>query len=965
MSEPFEKEYVSPPQTLDEALKRELSQSTRRALELAGAMAEAEGGTDSIPVIGLRALIGGMLRVGFDERGTGLIAGVLAEKIEELVPADRVKLNLAPEAGRGGSDTVLSPLAIEAMNCAASLAEQTVARTRIDARHLIVALIGRQPGLHRLGAALERIWLRDWDTAPRELYPFVLDAIEHDPEPEESLAVWRTMLGTRVLEATAFNPDMPGTVDALDRRDEARRMAELACLRDNPPPLAIGLFGDWGSGKSSFMAMMAEEVERIGKQWRPPAPGSAADKADCERHAERVRTAPFVLNVAQIRFNAWSFSDSNLWASLAVEIFGGLRAEVERIETDSGKSDPKRNRSRKDALFQEIFGKLTTTLEKVEGAEQRQAQAAEQESAAEAEVTRLEQQLEVKDEQNARELLKRYPDAVTRLIDAVAPGTPSADAARLLAEEVRKVREAGSETLAIGRRFVTVFRQQSTWSVIVPLLGLTLAVALMAWLGPAGSGAGVLAALVTAVASWARGAKLAAEALRPLLEQVEQRNDDIERLQIELDAARKAVIDARWDTAARAQEKAGHEARAAELDRALSSPGGMLRYFLNESEELRHYENEIGLIGRLRRSFERLDSLMAKQAALPAGRDPALPVIDRIVLYIDDLDRLREEQVVKVLEAVALLLQFRLFVVVVAVDERWLRGALQTHYGRQFENGAGPSDYLEKIFQVPFWLQRLGGDAKAYESLARALLPETPSSPADVEPEVPEKRERFEDGFARLAQGELELDPEEVPRSGDDEAPESRADTAKRVLLSGPEATLLGALMPLAADTPRAAKRFVNLYRLARAARKGPALDTFIGQAVPGGSVRDAASGQAEELNGYATLAFLFACITGLRNSDVARIARFLRDRDKDDPETLFEAFERAAQSGSNLSRALAQLAPIDGRVVEVLRGLTPETRAIMTVSIAESLLPEARRYSFHPPTIDDVAPVKSPTGSG
>jgi hypothetical protein len=72
---------------------------------------------------------------------------------------------------------------------------------------------------------------------------------------------------------------------------------------------------------------------------------------------------------------------------------------------------------------------------------------------------------------------------------------------------------------------------------------------------------------------------------------------------------------------------------------------------------------------------------------------------------------------------VALPLKFRL-VVVVAVDERWLRGALHPHYGKLVENGAVPSDRLEKIFQVPFWLPRLGPGDPAFAGLARVLMPE-------------------------------------------------------------------------------------------------------------------------------------------------------------------------------------------------------------------------------------------------
>src|SRR5439155_18123718 len=90
------------------------------------------------------------------------------------------------------------------------------------------------------------------------------------------------------------------------------------------------------------------------------------------------------------------------------------------------------------------------------------------------------------------------------------------------------------------------------------------------------------------------------------------------------------------------------------------------------------------------------------------------------VLYIDDLDRCPDAKVIEVLQAVHLLLAFPLFVVVVAVDSRWLAHALQSRYpalaGPPSTNGragAQPDDYLEKIFQVPFWVQDLGDASRS------------------------------------------------------------------------------------------------------------------------------------------------------------------------------------------------------------------------------------------------------------
>ena len=77
------------------------------------------------------------------------------------------------------------------------------------------------------------------------------------------------------------------------------------------------------------------------------------------------------------------------------------------------------------------------------------------------------------------------------------------------------------------------------------------------------------------------------------------------------------------------------------------------------------------------------------------GREPdaagdTLPRIDRIVLYIDDLDRCPPDRVVEVLEAVHLLLAGELFVVVVAVDPRWMLRAIRYHYRDLFTGHPSP-----------------------------------------------------------------------------------------------------------------------------------------------------------------------------------------------------------------------------------------------------------------------------------
>ncbi|MEL4897429.1 P-loop NTPase fold protein [Crocosphaera sp. Alani8] len=76
----------------------------------------------------------------------------------------------------------------------------------------------------------------------------------------------------------------------------------------------------------------------------------------------------------------------------------------------------------------------------------------------------------------------------------------------------------------------------------------------------------------------------------------------------------------------------------------------------------------------------------------------------RVIIYIDDLDRCPPDRVVEVLETVQLLLKTELFIVVLAIDDRYISRALEQVYTGVLKRKGKPSglDYLEKIIQIPY-----------------------------------------------------------------------------------------------------------------------------------------------------------------------------------------------------------------------------------------------------------------------
>jgi hypothetical protein len=220
--------------------------------------------------------------------------------------------------------------------------------------------------------------------------------------------------------------------------------------------------------------------------------------------------------------------------------------------------------------------------------------------------------------------------------------------------------------------------------------------------------------------------------------------------------------------------------------------------------------------------------------------------------------------VVEVLEAVHLILAVRLFIVVVAVDPRWLLQSLRLHYDELLRETDGhgleeawqstPLHYLEKIIQVPFALRAMNRDG--VRSLVDGLLPLERS--AEGEPPAAASG----NGSAGAGTAAAAPAASGAPaRSADGARPAAAAVTppARAPSLSPRTLALTRAERDFAAlvagelRTPRTVKKFTNLYRLLRAGidEHSGALDRFLAE-----DTGDAAEYQAVLIMLVAIIAF-------------------------------------------------------------------------------------------------------------
>ena len=127
-----------------------------------------------------------------------------------------------------------------------------------------------------------------------------------------------------MIEPLSWLPRMKGDIldpmdadylkDRLGVAEEVNALCSVLASTALRPPLAVGLFGDWGTGKTFFMDMMQARILDL-----------AAKNPDDKEW-------PYCRRIAQINFNAWSFVDADIWAGLGAELFDQLFREIARMD---------------------------------------------------------------------------------------------------------------------------------------------------------------------------------------------------------------------------------------------------------------------------------------------------------------------------------------------------------------------------------------------------------------------------------------------------------------------------------------------------------------------------------------------------------------------------------------------------------------------------------------------------------
>jgi len=622
-------------------------------------------------------------------------------------------------------------------------------------------------------------------------------------------------------KTTLTNDSVQSKRDLLGFENDIRAFASLIALKEMKPPLAIGLFGKWGSGKSFFMYNLQDRINHLSIHQGFENLNDVNNEDDIEK--------PFCEGVVHVTFNAWSYMDANLWASLVATIFEELDAYI------SGQKLSDREKGKVRQILNERLSFVNEEKEKI--VQDRKELFVNEKELINKSLELQKKKYDLEIQKNPNNYLKLIRKVIKELgfekeINELVPNVSDEKLIQLSENELR-------HEVAGWKSFWRTIEEAPRWTIFACLIGI--AILAVSWIYPfsmktliryVGTSVmmipGISYLLVTKIKFLkAYGKvkkyrdqikKLLKEEQSKLLANISQVNKDIEQTNNEL-VLKQAKLDILES-----------EIQNLNFDLENSVTKQAFFDFISTKSKDERYQQNLSIISIIRKDFQILSELFNDYNTggdeINEDRKSINQLLnkplDRIVLYVDDLDRCQEDRVVEVLEAVNLLMAYPLFVVVVGVDPRWVKNALIKRYSMQFTGQLGNTghaleqihvaDYLEKIFQIPFHLYEANEDGNKRileDILGNQIKLEEDSQSERAVHLMSQNNDIPEDVIEEIVNQEERLDVE-LKRS-----------TPIRVLpkdlkISRQELDDLQSLSWLAGNNPRTLKRYANIYRIVR-----------------------------------------------------------------------------------------------------------------------------------------------------
>lgn len=644
---------------------------------------------------------------------------------------------------------------------------------------------------------------------------------------------------TKINTIAGLVSDADLSTDHLNIAKDVSAFARVVAAKSFMPPLAIALFGKWGSGKSFFMKKLKERIKLL--SIKNPEGG-------------------FCEGIAHVHFNAWSYMDANLWAGIITKIFDGLNQYIQNNSAGD---------QYKNEIERVLTHKLNITHSELEELEKKKGVIDAQLESLYKEKNSIEKRLQKKIQkiENSSMLqiltqvdkeFKAQQTVENAIANNITMIQNQEQFAQIVPREYWKTPDELYTQTKSTFTFLKTFFKAGKWQAnlvwLIGILAIIIAVPyLLKYIATVTQWSDLSIppnlwyGISVAGALYIRGQRTYKQ-LQPLVacfwkikKDYELKKEDAlfgfrqqeKALTLEIEQIKSQIVDLNQQINQTTEQRAEIEFR---LKNTISTEA--LHSFIEKRSTSKEYEKHLGLISIIRKDFEILSHLFTDHHKELQNAEETLEAkkfrenfdrpLERIILYIDDLDRCPEERVVEVLEAVNLLMAYPLFVVVVGVDPRWIKNALikkhQMHFVKSLQDAEmetiDPSSYLEKIFQVPFnlkaandeslkhMLKTLASTKPIYKETEEHTAKDDVGGTTDVSLESKKETGKNKPGLSSRNDEQLTEEEQDVIET---------KETLASLELSEKEIELLQEMSLIIGPSPRAIKRFINIYRIIKA----------------------------------------------------------------------------------------------------------------------------------------------------
>jgi hypothetical protein len=652
------------------------------------------------------------------------------------------------------------------------------------------------------------------------------DTVKDKIETEQKSKIKKTTITVSgKITVAGLISDADSGTDYLDINKDVNAFAKVMAAKSFNPPLAIALLGKWGSGKSFFMRKLKERIQLLSTV-------NNASKAYCG-------------GIAHVHFNAWSYMDANLWAGIITKIFEGLQGYISKDTLAS---------PNKKKIEKELTKKLNIAHDALKNLEQKKESITHKIKSLESQKGDAEASLKSKIDKIKHKSLKnilskldkefKISEKVTQTLGRNESFNKSAETfSKIVHKEYwQNPTELYKKTKSIYTHIKTFFKG-TTWKSNLIWIGFIAILVIIIKVIVFFSNMYLLEkdfnfsiknwSSITIISGFIIRNIQTIKQLQPIVASFYKIKEDYELqkkdvvfkvnqkekgLKLEIENHKNEIQSISQQINKAQESKAEIESR---LENTLTTEA--LFSFIEKRADSNDYKKHLGIVSTIRKDFEILselfsghnDELKKSEESKKFQKQFERP-LERIILYIDDLDRCPNDRVVQVLEAVNLLMAYPLFVVVVGVDPRWVKNALDEKHSSQFGNQDNnispiePSGYLEKIFQIPFQLKSANDSSVKHmlRELAETSIIDDSDNYKENKKTNIDQQENINSTFKENVFDEdvFEDSPEVIIK-----------DVIESIKFSDKELELIQSMSPILGTNPRVLKRYVNIYRVIKA----------------------------------------------------------------------------------------------------------------------------------------------------